>query len=340
MSHLRRILPFLAALVFLLPPFAASADDIEVGLMGKALLGKSKPALILKANKDVKRASAELKGAGRTFHLRSDRIRAGRSVDLTFDAPRGTHHYQGTLSVEFTDGTGGEMPLSFDVTVSGPPKLQVPYERVDLPASALELAMDAAAGKCEYDVLFDGKPDVKGVKEFGGEAPGTWLRLAWKAHGPDDVVLRIALTCYDVDGYFTKLELFPWKLEIPHEDVTFATGKAEIEPGEAPKLDRALDEINTAIRRYGRVVKVRLFVAGHTDTVGDAESNRALSYARARAIAGYFRQHGVTVPILYTGFGEDRLAVPTGDEVDNRANRRAEYTISVEEPVRTSWTKL
>ena len=340
MSPFRPVLPFLAALALLLPPLAASADDIEVGLIGKALVGKDKPALVLKANKAVKRAHAKLEGAGRTFHLRSDGIKAGRSVDLTFDAPKGTHRYSGTLTVEFVDGTGGEMPLSFDATVGGPPKLEVPYERLDLKASSLELAMDASAGKCEYEVLFDGKPDRTGVREFGGEAPGTWLRVGWQPHGADDVVLRIGLTCFDRDGYYTKLELFPWKLAIPHEDVTFATGKAEIEPAEAPKLDRALADIDTAIRRYGRVIKVRLFVAGHTDTVGDHESNRALSRARAQAIAAYFRKHGVSVPILYAGFGEDRLAVSTPDETDERQNRRAEYTISVEEPIRTSWTKL
>lgn len=340
MSHLRRVLPLLVALVFLVPPFAAAADDIEVGLIGKALVGKSKPALTLKANKPVKRAHAELKGAGRTFHLRTDGLKAGRSAELAFDAPKGTHHYQGRLKVEFTDGSGGEMPLSFEVTVGGPPKLDVPYERMDLKASTLELAMDAPASRCEYQILFDGKPDRAGVREFAGEEPGSWLRVSWQPHGPDDLVLRIALTCYDRDGYFTAIELFPWKLDIPHEDVTFATGRADIEPGEAPKLDQALADIDTAIRRYGRVVKVRLFVAGHTDTVGDPASNRALSLARARAIAAYFRGKGVTVPILYTGFGEDRLAVSTADETDERANRRAEYTIAVEEPIRAGWTRL
>jgi outer membrane protein OmpA-like peptidoglycan-associated protein len=340
MSHLRSVLPVLAALAFLVPPLTASADDIEVGLIAKGLLGKSKPALVLKANKAVKRAHAELKGAGRTFHLSTDALKPGRSIDLPFDAPKGTNHFNGTLKVEFADGTGGEMPLNFDATVGGPPKIDVPYERLDLKASTLQLTMDADASKCEYSVLFDGKPDRNGVKEFSGEPAGTWLRVAWPPHGADDLVLRIALTCYDRDGYFTAIELFPWKLDIPHEDVTFATGKADIESGEAPKLDKALGDIDTAIRRYGRVVKVRLFVGGHTDTVGDNASNKALSLARARSIAAYFRKHGVTVPILYTGFGEDRLAVPTGDEVDERANRRAEYTIAVEEPIRTAWSSL
>ena len=70
------------------------------------------------------------------------------------------------------------------------------------------------------------------------------------------------------------------------------------------------------MKRSEKFVKMRLYVAGHTDTVGPSAKNRKLSLDRARAIAQYFKKHGVALPIAYAGFGEDVLKVPTKDNVD------------------------
>jgi outer membrane protein OmpA-like peptidoglycan-associated protein len=82
------------------------------------------------------------------------------------------------------------------------------------------------------------------------------------------------------------------------------------------------------IERSQRFVKMQLFVAGHTDTVGPSARNRALSLDRARAIAAYFQRKGLALPIAYAGFGEDVLKVKTPDETDERRNRRADYVIA------------
>jgi outer membrane protein OmpA-like peptidoglycan-associated protein len=74
-------------------------------------------------------------------------------------------------------------------------------------------------------------------------------------------------------------------------------------------------------------MKVRLYIAGHTDTVGPSAKNRKLSLARAQAIATYFRSKGLAVSIAVAGFGEDVPKVKTADNTDERANRRADYVI-------------
>jgi hypothetical protein len=84
---------------------------------------------------------------------------------------------------------------------------------------------------------------------------------------------------------------------------------------------------------------------GHTDTVGSAADNRKLSLARARAIAAWYHERGLPLPLAYAGFGEDALKVKTPDNTDEAANRRADYIVGVEEPlvargVRASWYKL
>jgi len=80
-------------------------------------------------------------------------------------------------------------------------------------------------------------------------------------------------------------------------------------------------------------------VLGHTDTVGSPEDNMVLSRNRAASIARYFKDKGgITLPILACGFGETRLAIETGDNVDEARNRRAQYILAAAEPVAGSWT--
>jgi outer membrane protein OmpA-like peptidoglycan-associated protein len=93
-----------------------------------------------------------------------------------------------------------------------------------------------------------------------------------------------------------------------------------------------LDEIQGAIRKYGALAKIRLFIAGHTDSVGDAASNRSLSRGRAKSIGRWFRKHGIKIPILSAGLGEDQLLIQTPDNTAEAKNRRAEYVVAVEAP--------
>jgi outer membrane protein OmpA-like peptidoglycan-associated protein len=114
-----------------------------------------------------------------------------------------------------------------------------------------------------------------------------------------------------------------------------------------PKLQAVVPEIERALKRFGPAMKaagttVKLFVQGHTDTVGDPASNRALSRNRALAIARWFKSHGVTVAVYARGFGEDRLKVETPDNTDEERNRRAEYDVGVDGPTGSTagWTRV
>ena len=72
---------------------------------------------------------------------------------------------------------------------------------------------------------------------------------------------------------------------------------------------------------------MRLYIAGHTDTVGANAKNRKLSLDRALAIGSYFKKKGIKIPIAVAGFGEEVLKAKTADNTDERANRRADYVI-------------
>jgi outer membrane protein OmpA-like peptidoglycan-associated protein len=126
----------------------------------------------------------------------------------------------------------------------------------------------------------------------------------------------------------------------------FETNSDVIREGEVPKLETAWSEVVHAIDLYGEVIEIQLFVAGYTDTVGDAASNLALSRRRARSIAAWFRSKGFPGAIHYQGFGESVLAVGTPDGTDEARNRRAVYVLAAQVPPvseelpKQAWTRL
>lgn len=69
-------------------------------------------------------------------------------------------------------------------------------------------------------------------------------------------------------------------------------------------------------------------VIGHTDTVGTAASNDALSLQRAMTVRDLLLQAGVPAStIAISGRGEREPLVPTGDEVAEPKNRRVEINL-------------
>ena len=176
-----------------------------------------------------------------------------------------------------------------------------------------------------------------------GAAPGTALELAWPEVEGD--IVRMDLKVTDVAGFWVGMQITPFSIEIPHEEVVFESGQAAVRDSEAPKLQTTLGHIRKALDTHGTLLQLKLFVAGYTDTVGGAAYNKDLSTRRARAIAQWFRKHGVRVPIFYQGFGEGVQAKPTPDETDEPANRRALYILSSQVPSgkdvpTNAWKKL
>ena len=139
--------------------------------------------------------------------------------------------------------------------------------------------------------------------------------------------MMLKLRVEAADGVATNVELIPWSVTIDHEDVNFRTDSFEIDPDERAKLDATLTKIDDAVKRATPFMKVTLYIAGHTDTVGATSKNAKLSLDRANAIGKYFRTKKLAIPVVVAGFGESVLKVKTADETDERANRRADYVL-------------
>lgn len=70
----------------------------------------------------------------------------------------------------------------------------------------------------------------------------------------------------------------------------------------------------------------RFRIEGHTDTMGDAASNMALSQRRAEAVREFLLGGFPIAPfrLIAVGFGEGQLLVPTADQRDEPRNRRVQ----------------
>jgi outer membrane protein OmpA-like peptidoglycan-associated protein len=231
---------------------------------------------------------------------------------------------------------------------TGPLRVTIDKSKVDLKEHRLEVRMSRTAGKVHIKVLGEsGAVLAEEIQDFSGRPGGTPLIVTWSPSS-DAAVGRIEVRAYDDAGYYVGLALSPWFVAIPHDDVNFRTDSADIDEPEKPKLEAAFAKVVEILAKDKDKEhrRITLFIAGHTDTVGNDGYNLKLSQARARSIAGWFRRRGIRIPIAYEGFGESSPAVKTADQVDEPRNRRVDYILSDDDPplkttgFKASWKRV
>lgn len=98
--------------------------------------------------------------------------------------------------------------------------------------------------------------------------------------------------------------------------VYFATASARL-------TAEARDTVRRAAEAAKENAPTRINVGGHADTVGSSSYNEALSKRRAEAVRKELIADGVSADEIDTrAYGENDLAVPTADNVPEKANRR------------------
>ncbi|MGH6905858.1 MAG: OmpA family protein [Geminicoccaceae bacterium] len=97
----------------------------------------------------------------------------------------------------------------------------------------------------------------------------------------------------------------------------------------ARKLEAAsVQVVDEAAAAYQQTGIAQIVVTGHTDTVGSAAYNLALSERRAAMVADELIRRGVpATDIVTVGRGEEDLLVPTADGVNEPRNRRVEIVV-------------
>lgn len=308
---------------------AAGEQVIDVRLTDKVVPGV-KPSLTVSAFVDLKSIMLSLKRDD-GLEIRQERDNVPRGSKRVFELPQetGRHRYRGTLKITAPSGEGGAMNLDFVAQIMPSMGLSVGQDDLDLEQRRLSLRAKRALSQIDYEITAETGEQI-GQGSHPAPQPATTITLAWEQR--PGRILKIHLTAHDTEGFTEVIDLFPWSWSVPHEELVFETGKWDIQPTELPKLDHSYEQLQQGLAKYGKLLPIKLYIAGYTDTVAAADYNQGLSEKRALSIARFFRQKGFAYPIYYQGFGEHALKVQTPDETDEPRNRRAEYVLAAEPP--------
>jgi outer membrane protein OmpA-like peptidoglycan-associated protein len=313
---------------------AARAEEaMRVELLPKAQVGLGLPQLLVHADAPLRAVTLQLvrRSDGKKLEQRLPSLEAGAThrFPLKLERP-GDEVFAGTLSARTGDGQRAELAVEVTASLLVPLLVTVEKSEVDLEAKALTVRANRPLARVELSVLGDagGEPVSVEVPVSGPAEAG--YRVSWtEAEGR---TMRISVRGHDESGFYAGIDLFPWRVDIPHEEVNFRSGSAELDAAELPKLEASFGLLAEAVQKYGALAKIMLFVVGHTDTVGEGASNLALSDQRALAIGRWFKKRGLRIPIRSVGMGEEALLVHTPDATDEVRNRRAEYIVAIEPP--------
>ncbi|MCA9545782.1 MAG: OmpA family protein [Myxococcales bacterium] len=299
-------------------------DRIKPGQPAEITLSSANDAF------DVKLVLKGPDGRNQTFHAK--KLPAGKAQTFRWAVPAGVSEWTGELTGS-ADGATTTAPLTLKIAAINPLDVKLAKGDVDLAAGRVIIEPSHAVAKAEVKAFGDGGAVV--VDEEVDLAGATGRVPVEFTVNEGDVIKRLELKIHDEFGFWVGLRVVSWFAEIPHEDVVFESGKWDVRPTEAHKIDNVFATLEREIARFKAElgdeavsVDLKIYVAGFTDTVGAPGDNQVLSDKRARAIAAYFRQHGVKLPVYYQGFGEAALAVATADGVDEPQNRRATYVLA------------
>lgn len=119
------------------------------------------------------------------------------------------------------------------------------------------------------------------------------------------------------------------KLEIP-SDISFAVGKATIEPNFRTVLDSFASSLN-------KNTAASVTIIGHTDSTGSDAVNNPLSLKRADSVRDYLAARGVALSRLATEGRGSREPLVANDTAENKAkNRRVEIFVAEPAPVQAA----
>ena len=209
-------------------------------------------------------------------------------------------------------------------------RLEIKESDIDIPGRTLHFRLTGGAvSSVDYEMFSpEGVKLHTGHEDYTRSAPGEALRVSWPDLGKKAENFRMELK-FNAGNSWVSFQIVRFYIEVPHEEVEFDSGKADVKAGQQSKLEKPLGLLKEAASKYSALMNVSLYVAGHTDTVGQASDNQRLSERRAQAIAQWFSAHGLRgLPIYVRGFGEGALAVNTPDNTPEQRNRRAQYIVS------------
>ncbi|VAW46057.1 hypothetical protein MNBD_GAMMA03-190 [hydrothermal vent metagenome] len=111
-------------------------------------------------------------------------------------------------------------------------------------------------------------------------------------------------------------------VQINVKNVNFHSGSAELDPYELTRLTPILNTLKQHLNTH-------VYVEGHTDSDGSNRYNQQLSENRAKNVAFYLMDNGITRDRIKTyGYGEERPIASNTSPEGKRENRRVTFLIN------------
>lgn len=260
-------------------------------------------------------------GAGLKFRL-SEYVNLDLGYTMYFvDSDNLDGYHRGPNKDKFSYGYAG---LEFGLGKKGKPQLQwenpavAMYDQLAAQKSALERELAAARDNnarltADVDKLTKDS-DGDGVSDFFDKCPGTAAGTAVDGSGcplpaPPKVEEKVVIT--EEDNRIIKEAI---------QNLEFEFAKSSIKPSSYPALDRVAE----LIKRKG----LNLKLSGHTDNVGNAKRNLALSKERAESVKQYLVSKGCNPSkIEAIGYGASQPIASNKTAAGRQKNRRVEFYI-------------
>jgi len=335
---------WLYALIFTVGLFGsvdAHAGDMDFGYTQAPAAGED-PAFLITPQRAIQEIYLEIDAGNRQWTHTKTNLAAGQQVRFSWD--RDTSVTDATIFIRaiYPDGFVEELQVPISYSYGGQLSVDLSNAQADLEAHTVSVSVTTEIERADVTAYGARRAvlDQRSIDLVGG--PGT-VTIPWVGDPEEVVLLDVTVHSSNAWASFT---YSPWFLNIPHDDIQFASNSSDIPSDQEWKMTNTLQELQEVIEKYGDLVPVKVFIAGCTDTVGDAAHNRDLSRRRARSIASWLKSNGYDNPVYYHGFGESLLAVRTGDGVDESRNRRALYIVAANPPPagsgipQVSWTEL
>ncbi|MFO0598768.1 MAG: OmpA family protein [Myxococcaceae bacterium] len=186
--------------------------------------------------------------------------------------------------------------------------------------SRREAVVSAADGlkRAGWDVAFVNEEDGYVQAHFTKNGRDVWMQVSHKEDGTDQ-----ALTYSVVDLGGDELgKALDKDCKATLRGVNFDFNKATLKS----ESEATLGAVAAALSKRA---KLKVVVAGHTDSVGDDASNQKLSEARAATVVAWLKGHGVAADRLAAkGFGETQPVADNETDAGRAKNRRVEVSCS------------
>jgi outer membrane protein OmpA-like peptidoglycan-associated protein len=268
-----------------------------------------------------------VKANGDELEFTKDCLKAGEVWKVTWPQAPGRQMYRVDFSAA---GMSDWLTLNFAALVSNPFDITVAPDDIDLAAGRIGYS---TTGKVKAVQMYLYAPDDDLI--FSQEQSlvlKDGCQKGFEYQVPDREIGLVKLVALEASGFSKEVTFTPYSVPVPHDEVNFEFGKADIRPEEEPKLARVLLETDKALATLGKQIRFKLYVAGYTDTVGSNDANMELSRKRASSIATWLRANGLELAVCSKGFGESVLAKETPDNTPEEANRRTMIVISGQPP--------